>query len=387
MYCIAYFLWGDLVRMPPEYPLFPSISPMKVKRWYQWLLIIIAAALVATNLFWPEDQPAKTPLFWGVSLIIPTLLWSFVFLLSLFAKKLTLYNRAIYLKAIEEDEARWWTYQSAKLPIENTLIIGCLGDNQDEWSMLLSEMPTPPTPCLLDNQPVLSCPLFLGDRRNREKIGVKLLANQLVKAWHLDETERSMSHLYWLGSSDSMTLFVDCLQALHITPAPKRKNIQSIQDVDDIIDSYYGQCQNNQYLLVAGITQYDTTQETPIAEAGFVWLVSVEGTYALHRSEVVEPQEDRVSATTQLMKYAELNTPPAVILAMDSASAAALTASEWRNVDAMLAPYFGATTSLSPFLAITQGVAHCRQTHETSCGWISSMGKEQFITGVIKKDE
>lgn len=87
------------------------------------------------------------------------------------------------------------------------------------------------------------------------------------------------------------------------------------------------------------------------------------------------------------MKYAELNAPPALILPMDNASVVALTSSEWRDVNYMLAPYFGATTPLSPFLAITQGVAHCRQTHETSCGWISSMGKEQFITGVIKKDE
>ncbi len=376
------------MRSPPDYPKIAQEKQLNWKPWLQGLLTILAAALLITNLFWPEGKSTKTALFWFISVIFPAMIWALIFCIYLFFNKLTLYSRTLYLQAIEEDEAQWWKYQSIALPIENVIIIGCLGGKQFDNAMLIRNKPVAPDVINEDGQQIIRCPLLIGNKDNRDEMLVRYLIEAYCHSYPFQQDDSVLSHIYWLGSAASLKLFIKGLTENNIPVPIRRFFIQSIDTLDDIIDTYYQECHQHQYMLIAGTNIHEQTDNEPLAETGFMWRVSAKGKLGVHRCEATSlPTETLPDLTAQLLKYTRLSAPPSMTIAMDQESAFAFIDANWYGLENNLAPYYGGRSLSSPYMAISQATMHCIQNNIDSCGWISQFSHEQYIAGVISQYE
>ncbi|GAA0344382.1 hypothetical protein L9H26_00090 [Morganella psychrotolerans] len=350
------------------------------------MAIISAGTLLITNIVWPEGKSTKTISFWFVGLIIPMSLMLLAFGFSFFLKKLTEYNNHILTETFGKDTEKWQEYQSAFLPVRKVIIIGSLGYNQYQWSVLLSGKPLPPAPVSENGKMRLNCPVLVGKQENRENMLAKLLANELYQSLGQEETV-SVSRIYWSGSFDSMTAFIAQLSSKGISVPPSGKVILSVNELDEIIDDFYRKTYTGGSVLFAGTNLSDITDQT-LAETGFLWLIDPEHTCRVYRCEEMTLNEDDPEiVANQVTGYAGSDSPPDITLAMDAAGAGVFLSTILHGSENIISAYYGDITGSSPFIAITQALAQSVSRNGNTCGWISGASGNKYIAGVVSKNE
>ena len=374
------------MRMPPYYPEPPNVSPINWKRWGQGILIAVSFSLLITNIFWPKNTPNKTALFWFISLILPVLIYLLIFSVYYFIYQIRVYHQNVYFEVTEKDENEWWDYQSKYLPIIDAILVGCLGNNQTDWAMLIRNRPVPPLPDIIDGKTILKYPILIGDTKNKDERLANLLFHEIKTKY--PENHLNIKAFYWLGNKTTLHFISTLFEEQYSIASMNKIIIHSIEDMDDIIDNYYENNHNDEKLIIAGTNLHDDPERLVQSESGFLWLIGNAGDYAIHRCESINSDSQNVSdLTSQLKQYANLPAAPTLTISMDHNSADAFTSSDWNSVDNMLSPYYGDTSITSPFLAISQGVMHCLQNNVDSCGWTSNIIGNKHLAGVISRHE
>src|SRR5690606_19112968 len=125
--------------------------------------------------------------------------------------------------------------------------------------------------------------------------------------------------------------------------------------------------------LCAGAISVDQAPAPQVAgEASFAWRVARNGGSRLHRGEyLVQAQgETPAELCSQMQRYGQLEEPPAVCLAMDTACVEAFASGGWPFSEHELSAHWGALGALAPFIGMSLALMHAGDA-STPCGWLS----------------
>lgn len=375
------------MRYPPRYPELTQDKPINWKKLFKWLFILIGFSLFFTNIILSNSKIENKYFILISSIIIPIFISSFLFLIYLFLKVLNNHNNELFKKQFDEDSKKWWLYHSASIPIKNSIIIGSLGENQHKWCQVLKNKPLLPLPIIEENQERIPCSALIGDKKNREEMIAKLLANHFINSEENNIDNIKIDNVYWKGNHRSLNKFIEHLKDHHISPPLKTTFIDSINSLDIIIDNYYLHHKPEYYNLVGGSNILDSINTGKLSETGFLWTVFPdEKSYYLHRCEISD-NENTNELASQIIKYSETGNPPELNISINTQASYAFLSTPLYSADNIVQDYFGDSTCSSPFIAISFTVLHCMDNDVNSCGWISGYYNEQYIAGVILKDE
>lgn len=373
------------MRYPPRYPEIAEDKPINWKKTLKWLSIFIGFSIFSTNIILSNSKiENKQPLLMA-SIIIPILISSILFLIYLFLKTLNNHNNNLFKKQFNEDNKKWWLYHSASIPIKTSIIIGTLGENQYKWFQALGKKPIPPLSIIEEGQELIPCSALIGDKKNREEMIAKLLANQFIASEENSISHVKIDNIYWKGSQSSLNKFIEHLKSHHILPPLKIVFIDSINTLDTIIDNYYLYHKSEYYSLVGGSNIFDDINTGKLAETGFLWTIFPdEKSYYLHRCEISN-NENTSELASQIIKYSGISNSPQINISINTQASYAFLPTPLYSAENIAQDYFGDSTYSSPFIAISFAILHCMNNDINSCGWISGYYSEQYIAGVIHK--
>ncbi|MBG6029357.1 hypothetical protein I5F10_18455 [Proteus mirabilis] len=375
------------MRYPPRYPEFSQDKPINWKKLLKWMLILVGLSLFFTNVISSNSKVENKYFILISSVIIPIFVSSFLFLIYLFLKALNNHNNDLFKKQFDEDNKKWWLYHSASIPIKNSIIIGSLGENQYKWYQALKTRPISPFSIIEKGQERIPCSALIGDKKNREEMIAKLLANHFIHSEENNINSIKLDNIYWKGSQRSLNKFIEHLKDHHISPPLKTIFINSIDSLDIIIDNYYLHHKSEYYNLVGGSNIFDDIKTGKLAETGFLWTIfSDKEAYHLYRCEIAN-NENPNELVSQIIKYSRVENSPELNISINTQASYSFLSTPLYSADNILQDYFGDSTYSSPFLAISFAVLHCMNNDINSCGWISGYYNEQYIAGVIHKYE
>ncbi|SUC18953.1 Uncharacterised protein [Proteus vulgaris] len=375
------------MRYPPRYPEFSQDKPINWKKLLKWMLILIGLSLFFTNVISSNSKIENKYFILISSVIIPIFVSSFLFLIYLFLKTLNNHNNNLFKKQFDEDNKKWWLYHSASIPIKDSIIIGSLGENQHKWHQALKTRPVSPLSIREKGQERIPCSALIGDKKNREEMMAKLLADHFINGEKNNINNIKIDSIYWKGSQRSLNKFIEHLKENHISPPLKTIFINSINSLDIIIDNYYLYYKPEHYNLVGGSNIFDDINEGKLSETGFLWTIFPDKeAYHLHRCEISN-NESNNELTSQIIKYSGMEKLPEINISINTQASYAFLSTPLYSADNIVQDYFGDSTYSSPFIAISFAVLHCMDNDINSCGWISGYYNNQYIAGVILKDE
>ncbi|WP_100157898.1 hypothetical protein [Proteus columbae] len=375
------------MRYPPRYPEFSQDKPINWKKLLKWMLILIGLSLFVTNVISSNSKVENKYFILISSIFIPIFISSFLFLIYLFLKTLNNHNNNLFKKQFDDDNKKWWLYHSASIPIKDAIIIGSLGENQHKWHQVLKIRPVSPLPIIEDGQERIPCSALIGNKKNREEMMAKLLADHFINGEENNIDNIKIDNIYWKGSQSSLNKFIEHLKSHHILPPLKTIFIDSVNTLDTIIDNYYLHYKAKYYNLVGGSNIFDDINTGRLAETGFLWTIFPnKDAYYLHRCEVSN-NENTNELASQIMKYSGIENSPEVNISIDTQASYSFLSTQLYSADNIVQDYFGNSSCSSPFLAISFSVLHCMNNDISSCGWISGYYNNQYIAGVIHKDE
>lgn len=375
------------MRYPPRYPEIPEDKPINYKKILKWLFIFIGSSLFLTNIIVSNIKIENKVSLLMMSVIIPVVVLSIIFLIFLFLKELNNHNNELFKKQFNTDNEKWWLYHSVSIPIKTSIIIGSIGENQQEWKQIIDNRPTPPQPISNNHEQRIYCSALVGNKHNREKMLAKLLANQFIMAEEDNKDKIKIDNIYWKGTPESLTQFIEYLQKYDIPLPLKTIFINSIGSLDTIIDNYYFYHKADYYSIVAGSNISDHLDNGVLAETGFLWVISPqEKVYQLHRCECLN-HDDANELASQVIKYSKIPDIPDNNISIDKDASHLFLTTPLYSSDNIVQNYFGDSTYTSPFLAISFSILYCINNDINSCGWISGYDNGQYIAGVIKKYE
>ncbi|HEJ9627370.1 TPA: hypothetical protein SMN35_001087 [Proteus mirabilis] len=375
------------MRYPPRYPEFTQDKPINWKKTLKWLFIFIGFSLFFTNIILSNSKIENKYFVLISSIIIPIFISSFLFLIYLFLKVLNNHNNELFKKQFDEDSKKWWLYHSASIPIKNSIVIGSLGENQYKWHQALKNKPIPPLPIIEEGQERIPCSALIGDKKNREEMIAKLLANHFISSEENNIDSIKIDNIYWKGSQGSLNKFIEHLKDHHISPPLKTLFIDSIDSLDIIIDNYYLHHKSEHYNLVGGSNIFDDINAGKLSETGFLWTILPDKeAFHLHRCEISN-NENTNELASQIIKYSGMEKLPEINISINTQASYAFLSTSLYSADNIVQDYFGDSTYSSPFIAISFAALHCMHNDVNSCGWISGYCNDQYIAGVILKDE
>ncbi|CRL66255.1 hypothetical protein [Proteus vulgaris] len=375
------------MRYPPRYPEFSQDKPINWKKLLKWMLILIGLSLFFTNVVSSNSKVENKYFILISSIFIPIFVSSFLFLIYLFLKTLNNHNNNLFKKQFDDDNKKWWLYHSASIPIKDAIIIGSLGENQHKWHQVLKIRPVSPLPIIEDGQERIPCSALIGDKKNREEMMAKLLADHFINGEKNNINNIKIDSIYWKGSQRSLNKFIEHLKENHISPPLKTTFINSINSLDIIIDNYYLYYKPEHYNLVGGSNIFDDINEGKLSETGFLWTIFPDKeAYNLHRCEISNSESNN-ELSSQIIKYSGMEKLPEINISINTQASYAFLSTPLYSADNIVQDYFGDSTYSSPFIAISFAVLHCMDNDINSCGWISGYYNNQYIAGVILKDE
>jgi hypothetical protein len=368
-------------------PCYPPLTEPREPRWRRWWLalpLLWGVQLAVLLTLWPENQPRLELWLW--SAVLP-LGWALTLALRVLPWQLGLFNRDVFRRTQHDNTQRWWRWRSLGLPVEQVLLLGPAGDDQEHYQRLMENTPLPPSPATSDAAPPgRRCPVILGKTVERAPALAQHLARLVLGLDALSERWPKLRAIAWVGDEAGLAAFEKMLEDNGTAPPKVRLPLQDLADLDELIDIFNHECRKpDDWLLCAGVVSMQSAEEAvPPGEGGFVWLVSRQGQQLLHRGEYLlsETNEPPADLCAQMQRYAGLQTPPPTCLAMDQASQEAFVGG-WSAVEHQLAGHWGALAQLAPFIGMSLALLQAKEAGQP-CGWLSQDADKRLAIGVAK---
>ncbi|MFT0213810.1 hypothetical protein VQ643_14605 [Pseudomonas sp. F1_0610] len=365
------------------------IKPIRFRKWFTVFISSSALTGFALKFFLAQNYfDGKPWSFWLLAVALPFLICLMALLTVILVQQFKLQQKEL----LQEYEQQWWQYQQACLPVKEAIIVGSAGKEQIIWKNLLINKPEPAAAYSINTtSPILRCPYLMDEILTREEMLSKGLAFKFLEADSVKDKQIEILTIFWLGNQTTYQQFLDIIASENLKPTHKPHFINSIDELDQIIDFYKKQPikQANQMLLVAGVSLPEPVTGKIRAETSFAWCIQKEADYAVYRSEILKPQEEASTLATQVVEYAQLKEPPKLNISMSQQSTEKFNSSALHTVEHSLENYFGdVNCKAQPFIAISQALIHCINHAEAACGWsCGDVEKEAYVAGVIAKKQ
>jgi hypothetical protein len=371
---------------PPQYPDYVVPGKPVWRRWWLALLLLWGAQAALVLGLWPEGRPRQELWLWGS--VLP-LLWALALAVRFLVWQVGLGNRAAYRRTLEAALQRWWQRRSRALPVQRVMLFGPAGELQPPYALQVSGKAVAPQPMEQGKgKPVvLRCPVssnFAADA-NREGLVARHLAHLLLVAEGWTASWPLLRGVAWSGSREAYhvfaKVFADAGFALPEEPMP----LTGLAALEKLVDEFARHCpQDEDWLLCAGVISTGQVPEPLVAgEASFAWQVTRKGSCRLHRGELLlaEQGETPAALCSQMQRYARLEAPPEVCLAMEAACVETFASGGWPFSERELSAYWGALGAMAPFIGMSLALVHA-QSAGTPCGWLSGDGEGGLVMGV-----
>jgi len=369
------------MNSPPIWPDYSVISPIRWRRWWIALPVLLFFSALVTIMLWPEGKPTRVPLFWFGALVLPLLCWSLAVALRWLVWLQGMDNSATHYAETSQATEMWWRKRSQALPVEAVLLVTPVGEDVAEHLALLSRPSDAPQPAMeASGNAALRCPLVLNGIGNRPAMLAAYLAHRLVA--HLRQTSetRLFTHFCWLGDDAGLSPFRETLWREGVVLPDETLSFEARTGADSLINLIAES--PSSLLLCAGSGEGQPAGINVIGEAAFAWICSAEGTALLHRSESWQPAQNETAAQAvmQLSRYAGLADEPDRVIAADAPAMTALIDGGWSALEHVLAAWLGNAGEVTPYTL--RSLALLSALNGQSCGWIASDMESQYITGV-----
>lgn len=364
----------------PEYPDFVEPGIPRWRGWWLVLGLLFVVQSVVLLMLWPKDQPRLELLLW--SAVLP-LCWALALAVRMLVWQIGLFNRQVYLRTVEAATHAWWQRRGLGLPVQDVVLLGPAGDEQESYQMLMSNAPlAKPLTMSGATKPMLLCPLSLTSISDRTPALARHLARLTEALPELSKCETQLRAIAWVGDESSQAAFVEALARTGVVLPEARLPLQNLTDLDDLIDTFHRDCRGeNDWLLCAGVVSVDDAEDGEVpGEAGFLWRVSRQGRQLLHRGEY-QMGESAAELCTQVQRYAGLETPPTTCLALDQTSQSGCVESGWSASEHQLAGQWGVLAHLAPFIGMSLALLQAGEAGQP-CGWLSQDGNKRLAIGV-----
>lgn len=363
---------------PPESPDFIEPDAPRWRRWWLGLALLWGMQSAVLLMLWPQEQPRLELWLW--SAVLP-LCWALVLAVRVVVWQIELFNRTVYLRTLETAIQRWWQWRSLGLPVQDVLLLGPAGDMQEDYLGLMKGVPSPlAIPGV--TQLMLRCSLSLGVITERAPALARHLARLTLALPGLVECWPQLRAIAWVGDESSQTAFVEALARAAVVLPEAGLPLQNLTDLDDLIDTFHRDCRGeHDWLLCAGVVSVASADEGELpGEAGFLWRVSRQGRQLLHRGEY-QAGESAAELCTQLQRYAGLQAPPGICLALDKTSQEGFVTGGWSAVEHQLNGQWGVLAHLAPFIGMSLALLQAGEARQP-CGWLSQDGDKRLAIGV-----
>jgi hypothetical protein len=367
-------------------PVFPDAIEPSAPHWRRWWLALpllwgLQSAALLT--LWPEAQPRMELWLW--SGVLP-LCWALALALRVLPWQIGLFGRDVYRRSRDAAEQRWWRRRGLGLPVQQVLLLGPAGDVQGHYQDLMASAPMPkPSMSSLSSQPMLRCPLSLGEPTERPPALARHLARLTLALPELTERWPQLRAIAWVGDASSEAAFVQVLSGNGVVLPETRLPLRDLTDLDSLIDAFHHDCRDEaDWLLCAGVVSVERAEEEELpGEAGFLWRVSRQGQQLLHRGEylLTEAEELPAELCAQLQRCAGLEAAPPSCLALDQASQAVFVEGGWSASEHQLSGQWGVLADLAPFIAMSLALLQAGEAGQP-CGWLSQDGDKRLAIGV-----
>lgn len=359
---------------PPHYPDFEEPQGPCWRRWWLGLVLLWGAQSAVLLMLWPQEQPRLELWLW--SAVLP-LCWALVLTVRVLVWQIELFNRTVYLRALEQTLKRWWRQRSVGLPVQDVLLLGPAGDQQDEYLDLMNVTPLP-----VVAEQGLRYPLAIGAHAERAPLLALQLARLALELPGLAASCAQLRALAWVGDERAQSAFEEALTRAGVALPEARLPLHNLTDLDDLIDTFQRDCRGeDDWLLCAGVVSVQSADEGELAgEAGFVWRVSREARQLLHRGEYLT-DELPAEVCGQLQRYAGLSAPPDTCLALDKTSQEAFVAHGWSATEHQLNGHWGALAQLAPFIGMSLALLQAGGAGQP-CGWLSQDADKRLAIGM-----
>ncbi|MFV3331193.1 type VI secretion system contractile sheath large subunit [Pseudomonas sp. NY15437] len=298
---------------------------------------------------------------------------------------LSYYKNRDYRQTLDQALQRWWQRRSAALPVDQVLLLGPAGDAQVYYQGLMAAtaMPQPETDA---SGTRLRCQAARSTGEQRVLGLGRHLARLALALPGREERWPRLCGLAWMGDASSESVFLDTLATAGVTVLDTRWQLNSLDDLDALIDAFPQACpEEGDCLLCAGVVSRNEADEGEVpGEAGFVWVVGRKGTLRLHRGEylLAEKGESASELCSQMQRYAGLTEAPADCLALDAASVGAFVDGGWAAAQHPLADYWGALGELAPFVGMSLAAFQTAESGN-ACGWLGKDEAGRLAMGVV----
>lgn len=369
------------MNRPPQYPPFAEPAEPRWRRWWLALPLLWGAQLMLLLVLWPQEQPRLQ--LWMWSAVLP-LCWALALALRLLPWQLGLFNREVVRRTQDAATQRWWRWRSLGLPVEQVLLLGPAGDDQEHYQDLMKSAPMPVTAGDTALS-ALRCPMVLSKSAERAPALAQHLARLTLAHAAVSERWPQLRAIAWVGDESGLAAFEKALGRGGAVLPEVRLPLHDLADLDDLIDTFTDECRGMaDWLLCAGVLCVRSAEETKRpGEGGFVWLVSRKGNQLLQRGEYLgsETNESCAGLCAQVQRYAGLQKPPPVCLAMDQASQAGWVDGEWPTLEHQLAGHWGALANLAPFIGMSLALLKAGGSGQP-CGWLSQDADKRMAMGL-----
>lgn len=366
------------MNRPPEYPDVIEPGEPRWRSWWLGLALLWGVQSAVLLMLWPQEQPRLE--WWLWSAVLP-LCWALILAVRVLVWQIELFNRKVYLRALEAAIQAWWQRRSLGLPVQDVLLLGPAGDMQEDYLNLMTSV-SPPLAIPGATQPMLRCPLSLSLISEREPALARHLARLTLALPGLSECWPQLRAIAWVGGESGQAAFVEALVRAGVVLPEARLLLQNLTDLDDLIDTFHRDCRGeDDWLLCAGVASVASAEEGELGgEAGFFWRVSWPGRQLVHRGEYLASQSP-VELCAQMQRYAGLQSAPTTCLALDRASQAAFVEGGWSAVEHQLAGQWGVLAHLAPFIGMSLALLQAGAAGQP-CGWLSQDGNQRLAIGV-----
>lgn len=368
------------MNRPPEYPDFVEPGVPRWRGWWLALLLLVGAQSAALLMLWPEDQSRLQLLLW--SAVLP-LCWALVLAVRVLVWQIVLFDRTVYLRVLETATQAWWQRRSLGLPVQDVVLLGPAGDEQENYLNLMRNVPLSKPLAIPDvTQPVLRCPLALTGVSDRTPALARHLARLAEAIPERSGCEAQLRAIAWVGDENSEVAFVEALARSGVGVPKARLPLRSLADLDELIETFHRDCHGDgDWLLCAGVVSVESAEEDELpGEAGFLWRVSRHGRQLLHRGEYLADGAS-VELCAQMQRYAGLEQPPPDCLALDKASQDAFVEGGWSAAEHQLAGQWGVLGDLAPFIGMSLALLQAGAAGQP-CGWLSQDANKRLAIGV-----